>query len=745
MKRILIACLGLLLTLPMMSQGTVEEYKRAFSLSEKYRDKVLNANITPQWIGRTNQFWYVRQSNEGRHYVIVDAAKQERKELFDAQMLSKKLAKVIDKKVDAGRLNLINLRVANQLDTLSFVYDGRRFTYLPALDSLSQDGENRERPSRYWGSVNTERESRPTTSPDGKYEARVRDYNVWVKEVDGGEERALTTDGTDSLYYAASLRWSPDSRKLLAVKMSKVEVRQISFIESSPRDQLQPKIHTRDYPKPGDSLSQRIPVIFDLEYDLKMEADNSLFPHQYSLYRFDWSADSKTVMFEYNQRGHQLFRVLEMSALTGGVRVIIEEKSNTFVNYNRYFHRKLANGTESIWMSERDNWNHLYLYERCSGEVKRQITKGEYYVREIIEVDEEKREIIFSANGMVKDEDPYLVRYYRTGIDNDSLTCLTPDEGMHQAWFSHDKQYLVDTWSMVNKAPVTVLRDGRTGKVLMPLEEADISQLLAEGWIAPEPFVAKGRDGKTDIWGVIVRPTHFDPNKSYPVVEYIYAGPGSHYTPKSFFASNGNMSPLAELGFIVIQLDGMGTSFRSKAFEDVAHHNLRDAGFPDRILWLKAAAEKYPYIDSTRVGIFGASAGGQESMAGVLFHPEHYKAAYSSCGCHDNRMDKIWWNEQWLGFPIGEQYKYNSNVENAHLLTRPLMLVLGEVDDNVDPASTLQVCDALIRAGKDFEFVMLPGVGHTMGGSYGEHKRYDFFVKHLMKVLPPAWDEVKGK
>jgi len=240
-----------------------------------------------------------------------------------------------------------------------------------------------------------------------------------------------------------------------------------------------------------------------------------------------------------------------------------------------------------------------------------------------------------------------------------------------------------------------------------------------------------------------VRPTNFDPNKKYPIIEYIYAGPGSHYVPKSFSTYNYNMTALAELGFIVVQLDGMGTSFRSKEFEDVCYKNLKDAGFPDRKAWIRAAAEKYPYMDIDRVGIFGASAGGQESTTAVLLHPEFYKAAYSACGCHDNRMDKIWWNEQWLGYPLGDQYKEGSNVENAHLLSRPLMLVVGELDDNVDPASTMQVVDALIKANKDFELVVLPGVGHTMGESYGEHKRYDFFVRHLMGVNPPKWDEVK--
>lgn len=396
-------------------------------------------------------------------------------------------------------------------------------------------------------------------------------------------------------------------------------------------------------------------------------------------------------------------------------------------------------------MSERDNYNHLYLYDRYSAKVKNQITKGSWYVREVIYVDEKNREIIFSASGMVTNEDPYFIRFYKIKFDGTALTCLTPETGTHQAWFSENKKFLVDVYSQVDKAPVAVLRNASNGKIIMPLETADITELQKAGWQAPETFVAKGRDGKTDIWGIIQRPSNFDPSKKYPIIEYIYAGPGNHYVPKSFIPFNNNLSALAELGFIVIQIDGMGTSFRSKSFEDIIHKNLKDAGFPDRILWTQAAAAKYPYMDIDKVGIYGASAGGQAAMWAVLFHPEHYKAAYGACGCHDNRMDKIWWNEQWMGYPVGPEYAACSNVDNAHLLTRPLMLVVGELDDNVDPASTYQVANALIKAKKDFELITLPGVGHTMGGDFGEHKRFDFFVKHLMGIQPPAWNLLQQK
>ena len=265
----------------------------------------------------------------------------------------------------------------------------------------------------------------------------------------------------------------------------------------------------------------------------------------------------------------------------------------------------------------------------------------------------------------------------------------------------------------MDKPSETVLRRTSTGEIIMQLEKADITDLLANGWNFPEVFTVKGRDGRTDIWGNIYRPVNFDSSKKYPVIESIYAGPHGSFVPKTFSGNAWGISDMAELGFILVIIDGMGTSNRSKAFHDVCWKNLKDAGFPDRILWIKAAAEKYPYMDTSRIGIFGTSAGGQNAMAALLFHPDFYDVAVASCGCHDNRMDKIWWNEQWMGYPIGPQYEESSNVVNAYRLKGKLLLFVGEMDDNVDPASTIQVANALIKADKEFELVILPGMNHT--------------------------------
>lgn len=742
---VLLFALGSMSCISLWAQGTVEDYNRAYALREKYNAKhVLYAGVVPHWVDQTSAFWYVRQTEKGKEYVKVDAASKKRTALFDQQKMAVALTEKAGRAINAYNLPLQNCRLNISLDTLRFQLDGKFWAYSIKNNRLLDEGAIPPRgKERHWMEVDDEKEGRPVTSPDGKWTAFIRNDNVCVREVATGKEKQLSQDGTLSNYYSSSIQWSPDSKSVVSCRIRPVEKRYVYYVESSPADQAQPKLHKQEYAKPGDELRFKVPCIFEVESGRRLIPSTELFSHQYELSGPMWNADSKAITFEYNERGHKVYRVLEMSAVDGSVRTLIEEKEEKYVNYPRIYRNYLSDGKRIIWSSERDNYNHLYLYDRATGKPLNQITKGEWYVRGVQHVDEANEVIYFSANGMKKSEDPYLIHYYKINFDGSNLVELTPEEGMHQCWYSSDYKYLVDVYSKVDQAPIAVLRDAKNGKIRMQLDKADISALLANGWKAPEVFSAKGRDGKTDMWGVIYRPSNFDPSKKYPVIEYIYSGPGDQYVPKTFSSYNWWMTSLAELGFIVVQVDGMTTSFRSKEFEEVCYKNLKDAGLPDHIAWIKAAAQKYPYMDIDRVGIFGCSAGGQESTGAVLFHPEFYKAAYSACGCHDNRMDKIWWNELWMGYPVDESYSACSNVDNAYLLSRPLMLVVGELDDNVDPASTMQVANALIKANKDFELVVIPGAHHTMGEDFGEHKRYDFFVRHLMGITPPSWDKVK--
>jgi dipeptidyl aminopeptidase/acylaminoacyl peptidase len=394
---------------------------------------------------------------------------------------------------------------------------------------------------------------------------------------------------------------------------------------------------------------------------------------------------------------------------------------------------------ELIWMSERDGWNHLYLYDANSGRVKNPITRGAWVVRGVDRVDRQARQIWFRAGGMVPGQDPYYVHHCRVNFDGTGLVVLTEGDGTHTVAYSPDRRFFVDTYSRVDLAPVSVLRRAEDGGLICELERGDARALGSGGHRPPERFVAKGRDGETDIHGIIVRPSTFDPAKKYPVIESIYAGPQGAFVPKAFSAVP-RVQELAELGFIVVQIDGMGTSHRSKRFHEVCWKNLGDAGLPDRVRWIQAAAKERPEMDLARVGIYGTSAGGQSALGALLTHGDFYRAGVADCGCHDNRMDKIWWNEQWMGWPVGPHYEAQSNVTLAPRLQGKLLLMVGELDRNVDPASTMQVADALIKANKDFELVVVPGGGHGVAGTpYGRRRLQDFFVRHL-HGREPRWE-----
>ncbi|HZO89460.1 MAG TPA: DPP IV N-terminal domain-containing protein [Chthonomonadaceae bacterium] len=593
------------------------------------------------------------------------------------------------------------------------------------IESLSPPGDSRpQRPS--------------TASPDGRWGVVVRDYNVFLKDLASGQETGLTSDGSAADRYEGEPVWSPDSRKFVLLKTIPAQEHKLYLVESSPKDQLQPKLHTVDYLKPGDRIAHPRPHLFDIAARKDIPIADSLFPNPWEITDIHWEPDSSRFTFLYNQRGHQVMRLIAVDAQTGEAKTVIEERAKTFIDWtNKVYLHRLDKSHEALWMSERDGWCHLYLYDTRTGQVKNQITQGEWVVRGVDRVDAEKRQVWFRAGGIRPGQDPYYLHFCRVNFDGTGLTVLTEGDGTHATETSPDGKYLVDTYSRVDQPPVSELRYADTGAKVLDLERADATALLKTGWKYPERFTAKGRDGKTDIYGVIWRPMHLDPARKYPVIEQIYAGPQGAFVPKAF-ASFYPAQSLAELGFIVVQIDGMGTNYRSKAFQDVCWKNLADAGFPDRILWIKAAAAKYPYMDLSRVGIYGTSAGGQSALGGLLLHGDFYKAGVADCGCHDNRMDKIWWNEQWMGWPVGPEYAANSNVALASKLTGKLLLMVGEMDQNVDPSSTMQVVNALINAGKDFELLVMPGKGHGVAGTpYGRRRLQDFFVRHLLGVEPP--------
>lgn len=599
-----------------------------------------------------------------------------------------------------------------------------------------EGGERRGRGAR--------EERRGVVSPDGAWRVETAGHHLKLVPTAPGGVEILIADGTEEEPYSGQVEWSPDSSRFIAVRVKPGRKHEVAMVESSPRDQLRPKLKTISYLKPGDTLPRPRPVLFVLKDHRVIPVDTALCDHPFTEDgRMDlrWLADGSECVFSYNQRGHQVYRLLAIHGETGAVRVVVEEKSDTFIDWTRKTWREWLEETgELLWMSERDGWCHLYLYDLKTGRVKNQVTRGEWVTRRVERVDRAERRIWFYASGLREGEDPYHEHLCRVNFDGSGFVRLTEGDGGRRVRFSPDGKYFLDEWSRADHPPVTELRRSEDGGLVCELERADWSALLAAGWTAPERFTAKGRDGKTDIHGVIIKPSNFDPAKRYPVLEEVYAGPHDSFAPKRF-GLLPRQHALAELGFIVVQADGMGTNNRGKKFHDVAWKNLADAGFPDRIAWIKAAAETRPWMDLDRVGIYGGSAGGQNAARALLDHGDFYKAAAADCGCHDNRMDKIWWNEQWLGWPVDESYVRSSNVEDAAKLRGRLLLTVGELDTNVDPASTMQFVDALVRANKDFELLVLPGMNHGAGESpYGVRKRMDFFVRHLLKVEPPALD-----
>ncbi len=784
---------------------TAARIEAALAWAGSTRDLVYRDEVAPRWLPDDHRFWYeVATGPDAREFVLVDAATGEIRRAASLEVLGLPPAPEIRtsslpvrprpgrtrRTGPSTRLVLTNT-TAEPVRLAWIDQSGDRHAYgeIAPGDTLERgtfEGhlwllesdttaplavfEADARRSRLLidgpaaGAEPDSRRRADDRSPDGRWEIRLDAHNVVLRHLADATEITLTTDGTEDHPYVGPAVWSPDSSAFVLTRVARVPVRQITLVESSPRDQLQPRTRQIDYIKPGDPLPDPTPVLFKVwpapppasPSPPSVSPSPSSSPATVTAHPIDralcptffttggwidyrWSADGREVFFNYNQRGHQLYRILAIDAATAAVRTVLEETSAAFIDYtNKTWRHWLPGDRELLWISERDGFAHLWLHDAspAGASASRQLTRGPWVVRRVEHVDAERRQVWFFAGGLRPDEDPYHLHLCRVNLDGTGLVRLTEGDGVHRVAWSPDRRWFLDTWSRVDHPPVTELRRADDGALVATLEEADASALLAADWTTPERFSAPGRDGATPIHGVIFRPADFDPARRYPVVEEVYAGPHDAFAPKSF-GTYARQQALARLGFVVVQADGMGTNHRGRAFHAVAWKNLQDAGFPDRIAWLRAAADDRPWMDLSRVGITGGSAGGQTAMRALLDHADFYSVAVADCGCHDNRMDKIWWNEQWLGWPLDDSYVAASNVEHADRLRGRLLLIVGEQDTNVDPASTLQVVDRLVRANKPFEFLLLPGAGHGAAETpYGTRRRADFLLRHLGAPTP---------
>ena len=730
--------------------------------------------IKPRWIAGSDRFWYRWKSLAGSEFVLVDPASGERKAAFDHERLAAALSQASGVPCQTRQLPFCEIEFSE--DGRSVVFDSAaagssgRWSCDLSDYVCARLGDVPKPP----GDV--------APSPDGKWEAYTRDYNVWVRSVNNGEERALTADGAAKNDYGEPLlsplttggiedapppaiRWSPDSNRLLFCRVDQRDAPQFHLVQSvTPDGSVRPHLHSYAYPLPGDD---RLPLVTLVCADLKAGAtisvDLEATEAQYHGAPINddclwWSEDSNTVYYLRQSRGYHQMDLIVIDAATGAARRAISEASDSGIDPSIWRGnssvRVLAGGNRVIWYSQRDGWGHLYLYDAESGSLITQLTAGAYEVSHLKHVDEDAGWVYFTAvgreAGREADRDPYFSFLYRVSLEGGAAQLLTPENADHSVIFAPGGSCFIDNYSTVDQAPVIVLR-GADGLLIRELERADISQLEATGWRAPERFKAKARDGLTDIYGVIFRPSDLDEHAQYPVIDYIYGGPQAIQAPAAFADAARERErnfwtsqSLAELGFVVVMMDGLGMPGRSKAQHDLSYRNLADNGLPDHISAISQLADRYEYLDISRVGIFGHSAGGYASCRAMFSYPEFYKVAVSSAGNHDHRLDKATWVERYMGREVGEHYIFSANQNHAHNLQGKLLLIHGDMDENVHVASTLVVVDALIKANKDFDLLIMPNQPHaSTNHPYFVRRRWDYFVRHLLGVAPPAGYQIQ--
>ena len=770
MNKFLLTTLSFALALTANAQQgavlTAKDYEHAESMLTYNTEPLIdNGAVRPNWLPG-DRFWYRNLSAKGSEFILVDPAKKSRSAVFDQQKLASALSTASGKSYEALMLPFQSFSFSEDGRSIIFKADGKQWkcditSYQLTPDS-SRINNAAERPQLRRGGGGD-----AVLSPDGKKEAFIKDYNLWVRDIKTKQQTQLTTDGIKDFGYAtdnagwessdrAILRWSPDSRKIATFKQDQRNASDMYLVTTNVG---KPTLKTWKYALPGDKNIITIHrVIIDVDNPKVIKIQVEPDPHRASLSDdiassgtfddVDWNADASQLAFVSTSRDHKQERFRIADAATGAVREVFEETVPTQYEsgWGSINWRYLANTNEIIWFSERDNWGHLYLYDALTGKLKNQVTKGDWVVTKLLKVDEKKRELYFVVDGR-EPENPYFSQFYKIGFDGKRLTLLTPEDGNHAVTLSPSKDYFIDSYSKPDVPPVTVLRD-LNGKLISTLEKTDISRLTASGWKPVTPITVKAHDGKTDLYGLLFTPTNLDPNKKYPIVDYIYPGPqGGSVGSWAFAASRGDNQALAELGFIVVEIEGTSNPLRSKSFHDMSYGNMAENTLPDQITGIRQLAEKYAYIDTNRVGIWGHSGGGFATADAMFRYPDFFKVGISESGNHDNRNYEDDWGERYDGLAANSNYEAQANENYAKNLKGKLMLAHGLMDNNVPPQNTLLVVEALEKANKDYDLVVFPNSPHGYGpfAPYMMRRRWDYFVKNLLGATAPKEYELKAK
>ncbi len=758
---------------------TAADYARAEKFMGYNTTPLVFGTVRATWLpaGATGQggerFWYRRTDAAGNQFVLVEAATGKREPAFDHAKVAAALATAAGRTFDAAKLPFTEIEFSEDGQAILFNLGPRRFKCDRAgsactAEARADGGGQRGAPGARGGAA----ARNEVLSPDKKRAVFIRDWNLWLRDVASGKETQLTSDGVKDFGYAtdnagwvksdrAIVLWSPDSKKIATFQQDQRNVGEMYLVETKVGH---PVLQAWKYPLPGDDVVAMIQrVIIEVETPKVIRLQMPPDQHRSTLCDHvicrgsewadvEWSPDGRQLTFVSTSRDHKQEQLRVADAATGAIREVMQEVAATQFEsgQGRVNWHAMPASNEFIWYSEKDGWGHLYLHDLSTGKLKNQITSGAWVVTQVVRVDEKSRQIYFLAAGREAGRDPYFTHFYRVGFDGKNLTLLTLEDGNHDINLAPSGRFFVDTYSKPDVPPVSVVRDA-SGKQIAVVEKADIARLLATGWKPPIPVTLKGRDGVTDVYGLMFPPTTLEPGKKYPIVNHIYPGPqGGSVGTRSFSAARGDVQALAELGFVVVEIDGMGNPTRSKKFHDAYYGNLGDNTLPDQISGMKQLAQKYPYIDLERVGIYGHSGGGYATADAMFRYPDFFKVGISESG--QPRQSRI---RRRLGGALpraaGEergrerQLRRSANQSLAKNLKGHLLLAHGTLDDNVPPYNTLLVVEELIKANRDFDLLLLPNQRHGYGNmsNYMTRRRWDYFVRYLLGAEPPANYELK--
>jgi dipeptidyl aminopeptidase/acylaminoacyl peptidase len=752
---------------------TAADYQRAERfMTYNTTPLVYRSGVRPNWIAGSERFWYRVTTPQGSEFTLVDPQTGTRIPAFDHAKVAAGLTAATGTVYDAARPPFTTFDYTPDETGILVSAAGKRWRCdTKGGKCVADNSPAPATPTGGRGGRGGRGGNPESLSPDHKKAVFIRDYNLWIRDVATGQQKQLTTDGikdygfaTDNAGWSTSERpvvlWSPDSKKIATFQQDQRGVGEMYLVDTRVGH---PNLRAWKYPLPGDEKITMIErVIVDAENGhvtrIKMPPDQ----HRSSLCDdvacrggewsdVRWSADSTHVAFVSTSRDHKREQLRVADASTGDVHDVLEETVPTFYESGngRVNWQYLPQTNEVIWFSERDNWGQLYLYDLETGKLKNQITSGEGNVTQVLRVDEKGRTIYFLGVGREKGRDPYFQHFYRVGFDGKNLALLTPEDANHDVTLSESGRYFADSYSKPDMPPATVVRDS-DGKLAATLEKADISRLLATGWKPPTSFTVKARDGATDLYGLMFQPSNLDVTKRYPIINHIYPGPQTGSVgSRNFSPARGDAQALAELGFIVVEIDGMGTPWRSKKFHEAYFGDMGDNTLPDQVAGMKQLAQRYPYIDLDRAGIYGHSGGGFAAADAMFRYPDFFKVGISEAGNHDNRVYEDDWAEKWQGLLVKksdgtDNYDSAANQNYAKNLKGHLLLAHGTMDNNVPPYNTLLVVNELIKANKDFDLLMLPNRGHGFGNEpYMVRRRWDYFVRYLLGAEPPQGYELR--